>query len=120
MSMENLKKVVGFGLTVGEVIIAAAKASGPLGKAAIMLKLLEDVPSMLGVDYGSLMAEVKALTPEQLDELNVYIDDNFDIADNGKEAMIEAAISVVIDLAKIAEKAVSVWAPKAVEAAPAP
>jgi len=109
MSMENLKKVVEFGLDVGEAIIAAAAQPTPLQKGISMLHLLEDVPTLFGVDYSALQAEAKALTPELLDELNSFIDSKFSIPDADKEAKVEAAIGIVIDLAKVAEKAVAMW-----------
>jgi len=118
MSMENLKKVVGFGLSVGEAIVAASGQPTVIAKAAIMLHLVEDVPALLGVDYAALKSEISQLTPAELDELNQYIDDNFSLpGDVAKEQAIETAVSVVIDLAKVAEKAAEMW--KAKEA-PAP
>jgi len=118
--IENLKKVIGFGLDVGEALIAASAQPTPIQKAVSMLHLIEDVPVLFGVDYSLLQSEVKALVPAQLDELNAYIDANFAIPDTDKEAKIEAAIGVVIDLAKLAEKAVAMWKGPAVVAAPAP
>lgn len=112
MSVENLKKVVGFGLSVGEAIIAAGEQSSPLAKAAAMLHLLEDVPMLFGVDYSALQAEVLSMESEQLSELNAFIDENFDIPDDAREKSIEGAIEVVIDMAKVAQKAADMWRAK--------
>lgn len=117
MSLDNLKKVVSFGLSLGEAIVAASEQTSALARAAVMLHLVEDVPVLFGVDYSKIGDEVKALSPADLDELNAYIDDNFELPDaKDKEAKIEAAISVVLDLAKVAEKAVAVWKAKSSDA----
>lgn len=112
MSIENLKKIVGFGLAVGEAVLEASDKPTPLAKAAAMLHLLEDVPALFGVDYAALQSEVSQLSPEQLGELNQYIDDNFSIPDAAREQAIETAVSVVIDLAKVAERAAEMWKEK--------
>lgn len=121
MSIENLQKVVSFGLQLGECIVSAMGASSSIGKATAMLPLLEDVPQLMGVDYAALKAELGQLQPADLDALNAYIDANFSIPDAQKQAKIEAVLSVVIDLAKVAEKAAEMW--KSVQqsaASPAP
>lgn len=106
-----------FGLSLGEAIVAASEQTSALARAAVMLHLVEDVPVLFGVDYSKIGDEVKALSPADLDELNAYIDDNFELPDaKDKEAKIEAAISVVLDLAKVAEKAVAVWKAKSSDA----
>lgn len=115
MDIENLKKVVGFGLSVGEAVFEASSQPTALAKAASMLHLVEDVPVLFGVDYSALGGEIKSLTPDQLTELNTFIDAQFSIPDADKESKIEAAIALVIDLARVAEKAVAMWKP-----APAP
>lgn len=112
MNMENLKKVVGFGLSAGEAIVSSLGQSTALGKGMVFLKLVEDLPGLVGVDYAALKEEVKGLTPEQLSDLNMFIDNNFSIDDKEKEQKIEAALSIVIDLAKLVEKAIAVWGPK--------
>lgn len=112
MGIENVKKIVGFGLSLGEAVVAAMGQPTPLAKAAAMLHLLEDVPALFGVDYAALKSEVSQLSPAELDELNRYIDDTFDIADDQKEHAIEGAIAIVIDLAKVVEKAADMWKAK--------
>lgn len=108
MAIENLQKVVGFGLSFAECAMKAMAATSSIGKASAMLPLLEDVPALLGVDFAALKSELSQSTPADLDTLNKYIDANFSIPDAEKEAKIEAAIGLVIDLAKLVEKAVAV------------
>ncbi len=109
MSLENIQKVVGFGLAVGESILEAMNQTSALAKGAVFLKLVEQVPDLIGIDYSALAMEAKSLTPDQLDQLNKYIDDNFKCDDQKKEALIEDGLSVVVDLVKLCEKAVNVW-----------
>lgn len=117
MGIENLEKVVGFAIDLGGALMAAAKESTPLGRAAAMLHLIEDAPMLMSVDYSALEAEVKALTPEELDQLNAYIDANVSLPDADKQAKVLAVVSVVIELAKVAEKAIAMWSKKPAEAA---
>jgi len=112
MSLENVKKVVSFGLSVGEAVLSAKSMPTVLAKVVAMLHLLEDVPVLFGLDYAALTAEVEQLTPEQLDELKDFIDNDFNVPDADKEHAIEAAIGVVVDLAKVAEKAAAMWKSK--------
>lgn len=109
MSMENLKKVVSFGLEAGAAVLDASTKTGNLAKAAAMLHLAEDIPELMGVDYSQIMPEFKALDAAGLDDLNAHIETQFSIPDAEKEKKIEAAISVVIDIAKVVEKALAIW-----------
>lgn len=105
MGIENVQKVVGFGISLAEAIVAASGQATAVGRAVAMLHLLEDAPVLMGIDYAALRAEVSNLSPEDLDKLNTYLDANFDLPDADKEAKIEAAIGLVIDLAKVVVKA---------------
>lgn len=107
MSVQNLEKIVGFGLSVGKTLLNASKQATTLAKITSLIPLFEEFSSLLSVDYSQLEAEVKALSPDQLDALNAYVVANFpDVAGKDK---VESAIGIVIDLAKIAEKAAALW-----------
>lgn len=116
MSIENLKKVVGFGLSLGEVAVEMAAQPSFVTKVTCLVSLVHSAPILLGVDYSQIPSEIKGLNPAELDELNSYIDANFSIPGSDKEAKIEAAVSLVIDLVKVVEKAVTLCKPAAVPA----
>lgn len=107
MSIQNLQQVVGFGLQLSECIVGAMGATSSVGKISAMLPLMEDVPSLLGVDWAAVKAELSQLQPADLDALNAYIDANFSIPDAQKQGKVDAAVALVINLAKLGEQAVA-------------
>lgn len=110
--MEMIKKAVNFGLTVGETIYGVSQQSGAFAKAKAALHILEEVPDLFGIDFNQAYAEFKAASPEQLEELKASVAPQFSIPDAEKEAKIEAAILLVIDIAAVVQKAVDLWKPK--------
>ena len=107
--MENLKKLIGFGISVGEAVADAAHQPSTIAKITALLHLFEDAPALFDVDYSQLADEVKALTPEQLKELNTFVDEEFDIPDEEAEKFVELAVSIVIDIAGIVKKIMSIY-----------
>jgi hypothetical protein len=112
MGIENLEKVIGFGLAVGAALIDASGKTSSIGRAASLLHLVEDLPALFTINLSALKDEVKDLNPAELDELKAYINANFSVPDSEMELQIEGAISVVIDLAKVGENAVALWKAK--------
>lgn len=107
--MDNLKKVVKFGLDLGEAIANAATQASALGKVSAMLHLVEDAPELMSVNWGNLNTEFQGLTPEEMDLLKEFVNENFDIADDQLEAKIKASVEVVVDLGKVFQGAFKIW-----------
>lgn len=109
MPIENLEKLVGFGLSMGDAILSAREQPTALMKAAALLPLLEKAPVLFGIDYEQIDDEVKGLTPDQLDSLGIFIETNFPAVGADNKERVKDAISIVVDLAKVIEKAVAIW-----------
>jgi hypothetical protein len=116
MKVENIKKVIGFGFELGQALVDASKKESSVAKVVSLLKLGDDVLVLLGTDFSALKAEFKDLTAEELDEIGVYVKAKFKLDDADKEQKIEMALDVAIELLKVAEKAMELLKPKAVEA----
>lgn len=109
MGVQNLEKVVSFGLSIGDALISANEQTTIVAKIASLIPILEDVSSLFTIDYVQLESELKGLSPEALDALALYIDKNFPAVKADSKVKVEAAIQIVIDLAKVAEQAVGLW-----------
>lgn len=116
MKVENIKKAIGFGFALGETMVAASKKDSVLAKAVALLQLGDDVMDLLSIDFAALKAEFLDLSPEEMDELAAYAKLKFSLDDADKEQKIEMALDIAIELLKVAEKALGLFKPKAVEA----
>lgn len=97
--MDELKKLVGAGLSAGEFI--ASLSSG--FSFILLLKLFGLVKDSIGAAKVApvALAEYLAMSDEQALELESWVEKEFDISDDNVEKMIESALKVVIELHSI-------------------
>jgi hypothetical protein len=109
IGIDNLKKIVGFGLALGETVIKASSEGSPLKKAAAMLDIMDDLPALFGIDYQKALDEAKDLSADELKEIGDYIADDFDIPDDQLEAKVEESIKVALEFVAVLQRAAGLW-----------
>lgn len=104
---KELKELVGFGLSVGELIAGLADGFGfdDVKKAIDAAKLA--APAFK--DAHKALAEYVGMTDTEAAELEAYVFTEFDIADDKIEAAIEGALKLAIELRSL----VALLVPKA-------
>lgn len=104
LGIENLKMVAKFGIQLGEdasKVLADGKVTAMEG-----LSLLPDLMGISGIleNKQAIADEFKDLTSDERAELNKYIAEEFDIADDVLEIKIEKSIAAavaVLDLVSV-------------------
>lgn len=99
---QNLKELVGFGLTAGELV--AHFAGG--GSIWTAIGKLVDLGKLVGPafkDANLALQEYANMTDIEAAELESYVVAEFDIADDALEATIESALKIAIQLHELAK-----------------
>lgn len=99
MSVQNLKELVGFGLSCGE-LVGALQDGFDLSDLGKVLEAAKRVGSLKNARLA--LAQYLAMSDAEAQELEAYVIADFDIADDKVEAMIEAGLRVVIELHEVA------------------
>lgn len=103
LGVEELKAVVLLGLHLGELVDSLSNGIG-LDDIGPALRIVKDAkPALDAVKSGKILPEVKDLDAEEKEALKVWISEELDIADDALEAVIEKALSVIIDLTDLAK-----------------
>lgn len=96
LGIENLKKVVKFGATLGEDVATVLED----GKITVVeaLSLLPDLVGISGIleSKEAIKAEFEDLTSEEMQELNDFVAAEFDITDDSLELKVEKAIAAAL------------------------
>lgn len=96
LGIENLKNVAKFGIELGEKtasILEDGKVSAL--EALGYLPVLLAVPGIIE-HKDDIIAEFKDLSKDERDELNEFIQDEFDIADDELELKIEKSLTAAV------------------------
>lgn len=98
--VNEVKELLAFGLSAGELVAGLADGVGfdDVGKAIKAARLAK--PAFK--DAKLALEQYIAASPEEVVELEQFVVDNFDIADDKIEAVIETALKVVIQLHDLA------------------
>ena len=107
MGTVNLKELVAFGLSLGELIGGLSDGVGfdDVGKLVKAARLAG--PALK--DAKLALSEYAAMSDEQAVDLEKFVVDNFDIKDDVVEAAVEGALKVAIQLHDV----VGLFVPKA-------
>lgn len=101
LGIEEVKAVVDCGLKIGELVDALSDGIG-LGDLGALLRAAKSVkPAFDAIKSGKLIPEVKDLSDEEKADLKAFVADDFDIENDALEAVVEKALSVVIDLSAL-------------------
>lgn len=107
---ELLKFVLGLGNAAGAV--AADGKVDATDLAAIMAPLMSAGPAFAGINL--IPAELKDLSPEESSELLAYAQQEFNIPQDKVEAVVEAALGVLVEVGKLIAVIVALKQPAAV------
>lgn len=106
MDLSDLKKVVGFGFEVGNLIsIVKNLPGGPAAKLiAVLSSATPDLMALLSLDAGKALQEYKNLDVAGRQELLDYAKQKFDIADDVLEVKVENAFGLLLESSALVEK----------------
>lgn len=104
LGIENLKKLVKFGLDVANKI-ATDLQDGKITTMEIFgfIPELTEIPDVVK-SWPDIAAELKEVSAEERVELLDYIKQNFDIPDDQLESVIEDSLMNVVSLISLVEK----------------
>lgn len=102
MAYDNVKQVVHLGCTLGEAV-AGSLADGKWSFSDIhfFLPVVTSVAAALG-DIQKVPEELKAMSPEDFDELRAYVKTELELPDEQVEAAIELGCDVGVKLLQLA------------------
>lgn len=96
MATKELKELVGFGLSVGELVAALLDGIGVDDAEEALEVAMRAVPGITGADLA--LAEYVAMSDEEAAELEAFVIADFDIPADNVEAAVEGALKVAIML----------------------
>ena len=104
LGIENLKKLVSFACGFTKEI-ASAMADGKF-KTAEIFGFFDEIMEIPGVvkSFPAILAEIKDLTIDERKELEAYIQDKFDLANDKVEAVIEHSMSFAFSAVALVEE----------------
>lgn len=101
MDIQNLKEIVGCGLSAGELIASLSNGFG-FDDVKPALETAKRIPAA-AKDAKLALAEYQNMSDTQAMELEEFVQNDFDIANDVLELAIEKAINLVISLHELAQ-----------------
>ena len=102
LGIEKLKLAVGFGIKLTESLVEKLD-----DKKLTLAEALGLLPNLVGVvdvikSADEIWDELKDLKEDELDELHQYVVDEFDVAEDDVEEVVEDAFSLVAAIGNLA------------------
>lgn len=106
--IENLKKAIALPIELGNIADAiGAENSKDWKRWFKLVDILDEVVDILRVDWIVVKQELRDLDEVEKAELLKAMKDKFDIKDDNLEAIIEESMDILVKVAEIVEKAIT-------------
>lgn len=100
-SVMNLQELVAFGLSCGELIAGLSDGVGFDDVSKVVKSARLAGPALK--DAKLAFTEYANMTDEQAKDIEAYVQENFDISDEGVEMAVKTALTVAMELHDLAK-----------------
>lgn len=97
--IEGVKKILGLAVEAGNMVEKmVAEKGGRLKQFAHMMMLGDEVFALAGVEWKNLGNEFKDIDAAEMAELNTFVEEKFDLANDQVEVIVERSIKTLVSL----------------------